>query len=429
MYFDDTIFGKDDNMPKVSTLKRSKTAQPPEPNIRAMKHDEIIGNIAKMKPKEKLELLEEIGVGSDFFTCYICGKPRKSSEFYTCSDPNCKSGKSRICKYCAEDFAYSVNGDGKKHEPTKESIMIALEYLDKPFLDKVFDSSLLGAQAGKKSDVWVSYINSICTNSSAKLKRWRDGDVFQGEVDTSEKIENTLPVVNAKDIMESYEQNRKDVIRLVGYDPFARYPTEEDKPILYSQLVNFLDEETKNDGMKLAAAIQIVKRLNQAEKLNDQIDYMLSDPNKSITNQAVVNKMMDTAQKNMKIANDLAKDNGISVNFNNNKSKGANTLAGKMKDLKEKGLRSAEINTFDIGTCEGMRQVAEISEEARHKQIGYDENIAKEIRDIKVELVESMTRERDEANERARKLLVENRDLKDYMVEKGLMNEKYEVIE
>ena len=40
-----------------------------------------------------------------------------------------------------------------------------------------------------------------------------------------------------------------------------------------------------------------------------------------------------------------------------------------------------------------------------------------------------MTKERDEAIERARRLLVENRDLKDYMVEKGLLNSNYEVTE
>ena len=33
------------------------------------------------------------------------------------------------------------------------------------------------------------------------------------------------------------------------------------------------------------------------------------------------------------------------------------------------GLREAKINTYDIGTCEGMKQVALINEEARHKQI------------------------------------------------------------
>ena len=76
-----------------------------------------------------------------------------------------------------------------------------------------------------------------------------------------------------------------------------------------------------------------------------------------------------------------------------------------------------------------MRQVAEISEAARHKQIGYDENIAQEIKDIKVELVERLTKERDQAVEDARKLLMENKDLKDFLLAKGLVDENYEVID
>ena len=38
-------------------------------------------------------------------------------------------------------------------------------------------------------------------------------------------------------------------------------------------------------------------------------------------------------------------------------------------------------------------QIALINEECRHKQIGYDENIAQEIKDIKVELVEKLTKD------------------------------------
>ena len=76
-----------------------------------------------------------------------------------------------------------------------------------------------------------------------------------------------------------------------------------------------------------------------------------------------------------------------------------------------------------------MRQVAEISEAARHKQIGYDENIAQEIKDIKIELVEKLSKERDKAVEDARKLLMENKDLKDYLRNKGLVDENYRIIE
>ena len=181
--------------------------------------------------------------------------------------------------------------------------------------------------------------------------------------------------------------------------------------------------------MKMGAVIQIVKKLNQAEKLNDQIDKYISDSSHAADNMPLIDKMASSSQKLMNVATTLAKDNGISVNFNNNKSKGANTLSGKFKKLMEIGLREAKINSFDIGTCEGMKQVAEISEAARHKQIGYDENIAQEIKDIKVELVEQMTKERDKAIEDARKLLMENKDLKEYLLKKVLVNENYEVID
>ena len=59
---------------------------------------------------------------------------------------------------------------------------------------------------------------------------------------------------------------------------------------------------------------------------------------------------------------------------------------------------------------------------------GYDQNIASEIKDIKVQLVEELTKEKEKAVEMARKLLVENKDLKDYMIEIGIMNKDYELI-
>ena len=59
---------------------------------------------------------------------------------------------------------------------------------------------------------------------------------------------------------------------------------------------------------------------------------------------------------------------------------------------------------------------------------GYDENIAQEIKDIKVELVENLQRELDEAQESVRLLLVENLDLKAVMQEKGIMDEDGQLI-
>lgn len=59
---------------------------------------------------------------------------------------------------------------------------------------------------------------------------------------------------------------------------------------------------------------------------------------------------------------------------------------------------------------------------------GYDENIAQEIKDIKVQRVEELQRELDEAKESVRLLLVENLDLKSVMFDKGILDEEGNLI-
>lgn len=100
-----------------------------------------------------------------------------------------------------------------------------------------------------------------------------------------------------------------------------------------------------------------------------------------------------------------------------------------MKELDLIGFRDAKINTYDIDYCRGMQQVAEISSKAQIDQIGFDENVMNEIGNIRRELVDSLTKERDKAQERARILLVENKDLKDFLREKGLIDENGQVID
>ena len=51
-----------------------------------------------------------------------------------------------------------------------------------------------------------------------------------------------------------------------------------------------------------------------------------------------------------------------------------------------------------------------------------------EIQGIRRELVDNLQKERDKAVESARKLLVENKDLKDFLKDKGLIDEYGQVI-
>ena len=75
-------------------------------------------------------------------TCYLCGEMKdKSTGFYSSGDPMCKSGITRICKECAEKIACPPDAEGNLTEPTKATVMKALEYLDKPFIQKIWDAS------------------------------------------------------------------------------------------------------------------------------------------------------------------------------------------------------------------------------------------------------------------------------------------------
>lgn len=100
-----------------------------------------------------------------------------------------------------------------------------------------------------------------------------------------------------------------------------------------------------------------------------------------------------------------------------------------MKELDQIGFRDAKINMYDVDYCRGMQQVAEISAKAQIDQIGFDENVMDEIQGIRRELVENLTKERDKAVERARVLLVENKDLKDFLKDNNLIDAYGQVID
>lgn len=370
-------------------------------------------------------------INKEEFLCYYCGNKKVRSKFYASTDPFNTVGVIPYCKECIEKIARNYNKTSKQFgDVTKQSLCAALERMDLPYLDILWEASYKEVNAPDldrpKTNVWAAYIKNVKLPQYNGM-RWRDGDLFKkGEVkNIDEDFERNL----TPEVLDEYKTNKKDIIRLVGYDPFANYPVEQDLPVLYAKLISFIDEETKNDGMKMNAVIQIVQSFNQIQKLNDAINELSADTSKLNANNGTIKQHADTISKLLSGANALAKDNGISLNYNNNKSKGQNTLTGKMKDLDLIGFRAAKINMYDIDYCKGMQQVAEISAKAQIDQIGFDENVMNEIDNIRRELVDNLQKQKDKALERARVLLVENRDLKDFLKEKGLIDEFGQVIE
>lgn len=369
------------------------------------------------------EALQDVGYSR--FTCYLCGELKPEEQFYTCTDPLCKTGVTRICKKCAEKIVYDIGPDGEKKAPTIESIKLALEYLDKPFYEKLYEASLDEAAnktSGRvKKDVWTSYIKNI-SMPQYKMDRWRDGDCSsEGYV-----VKDT-PIANSDEVKKMYEVNRRTVISALGYDPFET-ASEIDKPLMYNKLVGFLDESTQDDELKLGACVEIVHSLNQSEKINSVINSLQRTHNDIIKNSSTIKALEATKKDIMKTALDLARDNGISIKHSNHNTKGANTWTGKVKELKKMKLRDQEVNSFDIETSKGMRQVAEASIGAIMKQLSLDENDYTDMIKSQRKKIDELQNKSDAAIEEARILKRENDDLKSFLKEKNLIDDNNEVI-
>lgn len=291
---------------------------------------------------------------TDKIKCLKCEKLLvKEGNFYININELINIDRFPVCKKCLNLFI----GD-KESYGYLDRVLFVLRTLDRPFL---YDTWINDSEEN-----WAKYIRQISSLHQHKGLKFKDS-VFKNKDKSSEHFSSqpTEEIDNNK--------NTEDVIRILGYDPFES-EQEADKKYLYNKLVDFLDESTLEDSFKLPAVIEIVKTFNQIDKINSALSIITTDINSVSKNVGGIKSLIDAKEKMLKSVLALAKDNGISVNHNNNKSKGAGTLTGIIKTLQEKGFEEAEVNLFDVETCEGIRQVADISNESIMKQLQFDEN-------------------------------------------------------
>ena len=370
--------------------------------------------------KKKAMTTKEEAV-TEKFLCYCCGSEKKRSEFYKSSDPFNSVGVTPYCKNCLERIARNYNNTTKQFgDVTKQSLMLACERADVPYLEKLWDASYNEVHDPSlkqpKTNVWAAYIKNVKMHQYNGM-RWRDGDLFKEKEEEIHSETTTLP--QNQEVLEEYEKNRKDVIRLIGYDPFDK-EAEEDKPLLYAQLIGYIDMSGDNEDMtRILDSIEIVRGYLQLQKLNDMSAKAFSNLSKTGQSGEIKN-YMDTKKKVADVISQLAEQSCISMKHNKNASKGENTFAGKIKKLKELNLREAELNAFDIGTCEGMKQVADISNASIIKQLHLDESDYTEMLAQQRDMIVKLQEQADTKTEEARILLRENVDLKKFIEEKGI---------
>lgn len=259
--------------------------------------------------------------------------------------------------------------------------------------------------------------------------RWRDGDIFNTFVEDAKQVaalengdkESAPTLVAGQEVNDEFDKNRKDVIRLLGYDPFEGEKIE-DQPLLYSQLIGYLDAggDGNDDMMRTSSAITIVRGFLQQAKLDDKLAKVMANTN---ANASEMKTLLDAKKNISTTISQLAEQSCLSLKHNKNASKGENTWTGKIKKIKELNLREGEVNGFDIMTCKGMQQVMDLSNASILKQLALDESEYSDIVAEQRKLVTSLTSERDTYKEITRILLRENLDLKDVLSEHDLLDE------
>ena len=366
------------------------------------------------------------------YLCHYCNKEKKKSEFYMSTDPRVLTGITSMCKECVKKIA--LNWDENRQEfgtCTKKSVMDALEYIDRPFLENLWNSSYAewanpDAKL-RRTTIWDSYIKNVGMVQYRGM-RWRDGDIFNTYIEDAKQVammehkqqENAQLLANNQEVNSEFEKNKQDVVRLLGYDPFeAEKP--EDQPLLYSQLIGFLDAggDSNDDMMRTSSAISIVRGFLQQAKLDDKLAMVMANTNANATEM----KTLLEAKKNVSATiSKMAEDSCLSLKHNKNASKGENTWTGKIKKLKDLSLREAEVNGFDIGTCRGMQQVLEMSDASIMRQLNLDESEWSDMVAEQREMLVKVQNERDVYKEINRILLRENLDLRDTLEDNGMLN-------
>lgn len=378
--------------------------------------------------KRKISELEEKldGYGDTAF-CLMCKKHKnRDAKFYKNTDPmlggnSCTS----ICRDCARKIALRVDRNGVEHAPTKESVITALKYLNKPFLNILWNASIQESEneiTGKvKNNVWTAYIKNVQMVNYIGLTFF-DSDFYKKVIFEDEEDEQSIMDTHVEqDVYQSYLENKADVIRLLSYDPFEKEEIS-DQPFLYAQLLGMLDssEDANDDMVRISSAITIVRGFLQQSKIDDTIAKLMSEISDIERNSATIKSLQESKGKITSVITSLAQDSCISLRYNKNAKKGENTWTGKIKKIKDLNLREGEVNGFDLETCKAMSQVMDLSNASIMKTLHLDESEWSELVAEQREKIVELQRKLDQYIEISRILLRENLDIKDYLNQKHI---------
>lgn len=307
--------------------------------------------------------------------CSKCGKERDTKrDFYMSNSSVNSDGRVHICKQCIfKDLKIDKETNLLSSEFLGRMQDVLLE-LNLPYIHKVW-LTITDRTEKPTNATFGIYLRELHLNH--KGVDWRDSEFPDQDTTVKDSTEQDKKVESVKsedkEEIELNTKNEQEVLRLLGYDPFE-YEAESDRYNLFNKLIDYLDETTMDDGFRLSSCIEIVRTLNQIDKINSAITKSLSDSSNFSKKAGNITSLVNAKDKMLKSTLSLAQENRISLKHTTSKSTGSGTLSGIIKQLQEYGIEESDTNLFDIETAGGIKQVADLSNESILKQLQLDEN-------------------------------------------------------
>ena len=371
-------------------------------------------------------IVPQVDIDNNTITCPMCGEAKSSvkgaSTFYKSLSPlyvgiNLKHPEHPWMGFCKECVWSTYNTYYNILKDMKKAILITCMKFDIPFNEGDYDGAMkqcVNNQSSHPFKIYMTKVNSL-GNFNNSLTGFDPKFLFDKETG-KDLITNALEL-EVKDLdyniklTEKDLQVKDDVIRLIGYDPFAGY-SNFDQKFLYNELITYLDEDLLDDAFKLSQILQLVNNNNQIRKIDLVIATLSNDTKTLISNQGEIKSLSSTKSQIVGSTDKIAKENSISVKNRGDKKTGKSTLGNMMKDLRELKFDKAEQDYYDMSKAYGMKQAADISNQSTLDILKFDDNDLDHMLKLQRELIQDLQQKELDLNEKIRLLSVENIELR-----------------
>lgn len=231
------------------------------------------------------------------------------------------------------------------------------------YYDEILASGLIeNLEAGETMP--DKYLEIILNPENENYK----GKTFYKQLNKTAFLEFSSEKETDEILSDEDKQNRADIKRAFGYDPFETKPIES-RPMLYRSLSQMIDPTLNNDLVRQRAAIEIVSNYEEIDRLDAAIAKLSVTPDMIVEKADELKTLRAMKTDVNRNISTLCKDHGLSAKYANSKSKGAGTLSAIIRDMEDQHYDAGIVNLYDIETSSSMQQCSDISAKSIMNQL------------------------------------------------------------